>query len=81
MLLAQVSNAGELERSRQATLQLQHALESRIVIEQAKGALSASAGTSIDGAFQVLRAHARNTRQTVRAVARQVVDGDLDPRS
>jgi AmiR/NasT family two-component response regulator len=35
----------------------------------------------VDEAFHLLRGHARNTGQTVGAVARQVIDGDLDLRS
>lgn len=72
---AYLANAGELARSRRTTEQLQHALDGRIVIEQAKGKLSESANVSMDEAFTMMRAWARNSRQTVRAVARQVIDG------
>ena len=41
--------------------QLQTALHSRIVIEQAKGVLSAQSGTSVGEAFRVMRSHARRT--------------------
>ena len=40
--------------------QLNYALNSRIVIEQAKGVLSERAGLNMEQAFAVLRNHARN---------------------
>lgn len=75
---AYVANAGELARSLRTTEQLQQALDGRVVIEQAKGKLSESSGLSMDEAFGVMRAYARNTGQTVRAVARQMIDEGVD---
>lgn len=57
--------------------QLQSALNSRIVIEQAKGVLSRHLRTSPDAAFQVLRSHARSTRRRLTDLAEQVAEGDL----
>lgn len=57
--------------------QLQTALHSRIVIEQAKGVLSAQSGTSVSEAFRVMRSHARQTGQPLTAVAEAVVARDL----
>ena len=54
---------------------LQAALDSRIVIEQAKGKLSADRGISMEDAFEVLRGHARSNNLDVRSVARSVVEG------
>ncbi|MEC4020503.1 GAF and ANTAR domain-containing protein [Streptomyces sp. H27-D2] len=54
---------------------LQAALESRVVIEQAKGALAARGGVSIDAAFAQLRAHARRHRIRLTNVAHDVLDG------
>ena len=60
------------ERSRQ----LQHALDSRVVIEQAKGRLMERTGLDADTAFAVLRRQARSTGRKLRAVATQIADGD-----
>jgi AmiR/NasT family two-component response regulator len=60
--------------------QLQHALTSRIVIEQAKGVLAERGNLDMDEAFERLRRHARtNTRLT--DVAHGVVEGTLDSRT
>lgn len=53
--------------------QLQEALDSRIVIEQAKGALAQRHGTDPDEAFQRLRSQARSQRRRLREVAQEVV--------
>ncbi len=53
--------------------QLQSALNSRIVIEQAKGILAASAGLSLNAAFNLMRAHARSNHLHLSAVAAEVV--------
>ena len=53
--------------------QLQSALNSRIVIEQAKGALAQIRGIDVDLAFEVLRAHARATNQRLSELAARVV--------
>jgi GAF domain-containing protein len=55
--------------------QLQTALNTRVVIEQAKGILAARGGIDMDGAFGRLRATARSTNQRVHDLARAVVDG------
>ncbi len=58
--------------------QLQTALHSRIVIEQAKGVLSARAGIGVSEAFTWMRTHARRTGQPLTAVAEAVVTASLD---
>lgn len=55
--------------------QLQTALHTRILIEQAKGVVAALAGVSVAEAFNSMRAHARRNRMTLTNVAAAVVDG------
>jgi transcriptional regulator with GAF, ATPase, and Fis domain len=57
--------------------QLQTALNSRVIIEQAKGVLAERQQTDMSTAFEVLRGHARSTHQQLSAVARAVVAGAL----
>lgn len=58
-----------LSRAEALTEQLQGALNSRIIIEQAKGALAAKEGVSVDVAFDLLRRRARSSRQRLADVA------------
>ncbi len=55
--------------------QLQGALNSRVVIEQAKGVLAGRTGLSVDQAFILMRTHARSTGAHLHAVAEDVVTG------
>jgi GAF domain-containing protein len=55
------------------TEQLQGALNSRIVIEQAKGALAQSQGVSTSEAFGLLRSQARSSRRRLVDVAQEVL--------
>jgi AmiR/NasT family two-component response regulator len=57
--------------------QLQHALDSRVAIEQAKGMLAERASVDMDEAFTMLRSHARSVRRHLTAVALQLVEGTL----
>lgn len=59
------------------TEQLQTALNSRILIEQAKGVLAERLGTSIDEAFRLLREYARTRNKKLVDIARAIVDGRL----
>ena len=58
--------------------QLQSALQSRILVEQAKGVLAARADISVNDAFTRMRTHARNHGLNLTAVASAVVDGLID---
>lgn len=54
--------------------QLQTALDSRVVIEQAKGFLAARLGIDPEAAFRRLRTDARSSHRSLHEVAREVVD-------
>jgi GAF domain-containing protein len=58
--------------------QLSQALQSRIVIEQAKGVVSHLHSISTDDAFAVLRSYARSHRLLLSDVAYRVVSRDLE---
>lgn len=55
--------------------QLQSALNSRVVIEQAKGVLSERAQIDVDEAFGILRRYARNNNLRLRDVAEAFIEG------
>jgi GAF domain-containing protein len=59
--------------------QLQHALNSRIVIEQAKGMVAERSGLNMQLAFSALRTYARNHNLRLVDVAESVIDGSLAP--
>jgi GAF domain-containing protein len=59
--------------------QLQGALTSRVIIEQAKGTLAALGGLDMGEAFDALRDHARSTGARLGVVARALVERQLDP--
>jgi AmiR/NasT family two-component response regulator len=59
--------------------QLEHALESRIVIEQAKGVLAERLQIPIETAFQGLRQAARNQRLKLHELAREVIASSETP--
>ena len=61
--------------------QLHHALNSRIVIEQAKGMVAEGAGLDMHQAFTRLRNHARSRNCRLVDVAHNVIAGTLTPRS
>jgi GAF domain-containing protein len=65
------------EESSRLASQLQRALDTRVVIEQAKGMLAERHGEPLPAAFERLRRQARGNNQTVRDVASAVVDGTL----
>jgi GAF domain-containing protein len=65
------------EESSRLASQLQRALDTRVVIEQAKGVLAERHGEPLPAAFERLRRHARSTNATVREVAAEVVAGTL----
>lgn len=77
--LADVATIGILQervvrRHDEAAGQLQTALNSRILIEQAKGVIAERTGVSVDEAFTALRQNARNTNTKLTDVAAAVVN-------
>lgn len=66
------------ESARLAVVQLSTALESRVVLEQAKGMLAERHGSRLDDAFDQLRRAAREQRRTLREVAEDVVSRRVD---
>jgi GAF domain-containing protein len=61
--------------------QLQHALDSRVVIEQAKGMVAERMQLTMEQAFATLRGHARGRNLRLSDVARDVIAGALPPAS
>jgi GAF domain-containing protein len=57
--------------------QLQAALESRVVIEQAKGIVAERNHITVDVAFELLRGYARNHNRLLSQTAGAVIDGTL----
>lgn len=74
-----VLNAEKLDAHRRTAEQLQRALDSRVVIEQAKGIIAAQQRIRVDDAYKVLRKHANDHRATLRATAEAVVNLGLRP--
>ena len=64
-----------MRRSDTLNEQLQTALNSRVIIEQAKGKLAERLGIDVDQAFTILRDQARNRNQRLSDLARAFVDG------
>ena len=57
--------------------QRQHALNSRVIIEQAKGMVAEREGLDMDQAFTALRNHARNHNLRLVVLAEAVIGGSL----
>jgi len=68
-----VVNASKLRQQEQLSEQLQQALESRVVIEQAKGITAHKHKVSVDQAYHLMRGHARSNNASMRTVAEAIV--------
>jgi GAF domain-containing protein len=68
-----IANSFQSEKRGELATQLQWALDARVVIEQAKGALVAQEGLSEREAFERLRRQARSQRRRVVEVAEEVM--------
>jgi transcriptional regulator with GAF, ATPase, and Fis domain len=81
--LADIATIGLLHQRalnewRSTATELQHALTSRVSIEQAKGVLAARHDLSIDAAFELLRSSARRQRLPLTNLAHAVVHDRLE---
>ena len=77
--VASVALVNEKAAGDRATVnsQLQHALTSRIVVEQAKGVIAQAGGLEMGEAFTVLRRYARDHGRKLSEVASEVVHREL----
>lgn len=66
-------NASQLSQEHRLNEQLQHALDSRVIIEQAKGMVAATHAISVETAFGLIRGHARRRNAPLRSVAEAIV--------
>ena len=73
MATSYVVNASKLRQQEQLSEQLQEALNSRVVIEQAKGITAHQHGLTLDQAYERMRSHAQGNNASVRAVAEAIV--------
>jgi AmiR/NasT family two-component response regulator len=89
-LLAQARTAGDMqvvvrrllgvtEAAYGRRAQLEQALKTRIVIEQAKGVLAERHQLDVEQAFDILRQAARSSRVKIHALAAEVVAGRESP--
>ncbi|WP_369217369.1 ANTAR domain-containing protein, partial [Streptomyces flavofungini] len=70
-----LEQACEAEEIRALAAQLETALTSRVVIEQATGVIAARKSLPMSDAFGLLRTYARSRRRILREVASEVVEG------
>lgn len=75
-----VHNTDVYGACRQMVANLQTALESRAVIEQAKGVLHAELNLSPEEAFELIRRASHDTNQKVRDLAAKLIRGEIGPR-
>jgi hypothetical protein len=80
-----IVNHWTLQQQEVLAEQLQTALSSRIVLEQAKGVVAERSGVDMAEAFEILRRTARSSRRPLGEVANEVAHGrllpDIAPRS
>jgi GAF domain-containing protein len=70
-----LTNAQLYDSAYRLTQQLQEALTSRAVIDQAKGILMGQRGVGVDEAFTLLRTTSQRENRKLRDIAQQLVDG------
>lgn len=72
-----LTHASSAQQHQRTAEQLQQALNTRLIIEQAKGVLATQRETTVDDAFDILRKYAREHHARIHDVPRAVVRGDL----
>ena len=76
--IAYLTSSRALREKSQLAAQLQRALDSRVLIEQAKGVLAERHRITVTEAFERLRGHARRSGTKLGDVVAAVLRGDLD---
>ena len=71
-----IVQARSLARAEAVNERLQEALDRRVLVEQAKGALARTEGVSVDDAFTILSRRARSSRSRIVDVAAAVLAGE-----
>jgi GAF domain-containing protein len=79
MATGYIVNAAKPRQAQQLAEQLQQALHSRLVIEQAKGILAERQDIDIAAAFEVLRGYARSNHSRLHVAAQAVIAGTGRP--
>jgi GAF domain-containing protein len=74
-----ILQAKAIQDAQQRDDQLQHALDSRVVIEQAKGMLAERAHIDMDTAFNWIRTRARSSNTQLTTIAARIITGELAP--
>lgn len=67
------------EASYERRAQLQHALDSRVAIEQAKGIIAERYGLQLDEAFDVIRRASRSNRMKLHDLVAMIRPGEPTP--
>jgi hypothetical protein len=68
-----------LQQTGEVAAQLQHALDARVAVEQAKGVVAATLGLPMAEGLGVIRRHARDHNRRLAEVAIEIVEGRLRP--
>jgi GAF domain-containing protein len=68
-----IGSIADARHKTELTAQLQHALSSRVLIEQAKGVLMEREGVNAQRAFELLRRRARSSERKLADVARELL--------
>ncbi|PWD51567.1 transcriptional regulator [Serinibacter arcticus] len=79
MATAFLINASALAKQVQLAEQLQHALDTRVLIEQAKGILAGARSISVDQAYGVIRRYSRDRNLKIRDVAHAIIHMGVRP--